>query len=97
MKIIPLNRDTLKNDIDCINRLKPDSEREFGILDARGMMRHLRWTFEVSVGTPEAENLTNPIGRKLVWLLFFNWLTNWPGGKIKGPPFATPESENDFE
>lgn len=97
MAIEFLNRDTVNDHIERINRLRPDSARRFGTLDARGMIRHLRWTIEASLGEPESVDESVPVVRTIIWILFFNLFTNWPGGKIKGPPFVTPEPEHDFE
>ena len=92
-----LTRDTLELHTGRINRLTPDTPRKFGTLSPTDMLRHLRFSTEMSTGEQEAEDLSKPFARALVWILFFNILTTWPGGKIKGPDFVTPTAEKDFD
>lgn len=97
MKRPPLTRDTIEHHLASIDRLEPDSLAIFGSLDARGMLRHLRFSFEASIGEPEAEDKSIPFIRALVWVVFFNMFTKLPGGKIKAPPAVTPPAEFEFE
>lgn len=93
----PLTANNIEAYVETIEKLAPDARPIFGVLDARGMLRHLRSSFESSVGEPEAEDSSKPVVRAIVWVLFFNLFTNWPGGKIKAPPAATPPAEHEFE
>lgn len=61
------------------------------------MLCHLRITFDTSIGDPEAEDISKPIIRTIIWVLFCNWITEWPGGKIKAPAAFTLTPEYDFE
>ena len=87
---------SIERHIECLDRLEEDANPVFGSLDARGMMRHLRFSFDSSIGDPEAEDDSKPVLRTILWILFFNIFTEWPGGKIKAPPSVTPAPEHDF-
>ena len=93
----PLNRDTLELHTTRINRLTTDSARKFGTLSPANMLRHLRFTTDISTGEQQSEDLSQPFVRAILWILFFNLITTWPGGKIKGPDFVTPTADKDFD
>ena len=97
MKKGPLTRESLGEHIACIKRLRPDAQPAFGMLDATGLMRHLRFAMEASIGDPETADHSKRILRVILWVLFFRIFTRWPGGKIKAPPEATPVPEHAFE
>jgi hypothetical protein len=88
---------SIERHIRTIDRLHEDSERAFGTLDATGMLRHLRFVYEMSIGEQEIEDDSKPIIRTLLWIFAFNVFTEWPGGKIKGPPSLTPVPEHSFD
>ena len=87
---------SIERHIKILDRLQSDSERVFGTLDACGMIRHLRYSYEMSTGKQEAPDESKPVIRTLLWIFAFNILTEWPGGKIKGPDYVTPTPEGDF-
>lgn len=65
-------------------------------MDSSRALRHLIFTFEMSLGEHEIEDRTLPIARDLVYLVFFRWFTRWPPAKIKGKDFLCPEPKGDF-
>lgn len=92
-----LDRETVGAFKDAIGKIQEDSERQWGTLTAHGMLRHLRHTFDVSLGAVDAEDESTPYVRGVVWVLFFEVFTNWPKGKLKAPAAFTPEPDEDFE
>ena len=66
-------------------------------MDSTRAIRHLIFTFEMSLGIQQIKDTSKPIARDLIYLLFFRWFTNWPKGKIKGPDFVTPPPKGNFE
>ena len=75
---------SIERHIKILDRLRSDSERVFGTLDACGMIRHLRYSYEMSTGKQEAANESKPVIRTLLWIFAFNILTEWPGGQDQG-------------
>lgn len=80
-----------------IGGIESESQRQWGTMSPEKLLRHLTFMFELSLGEREAEKIFIPMPRALTWLLFFEWFTNWPKGKIQAPPLFFPESEGDLE
>lgn len=91
-----LNRSTLNAFQDRVRAISEGTPRRWGQMDAAHAMRHLIFTFEMSLGIQRIEDTSKPIARDLIYLVFFCWFTNWPKGKIKGPAFVTPPPKGDF-
>lgn len=91
------NSDTRDLYFDKINSIKPSDTPQWGKLHPTQMLRHLRYTFEASIGETTMPDQSNLITRNILKPLFFEWLTNWPKGKIKAPDFFTPEPDGDFD
>ena len=96
MATFDLDRTTLPQFIGRVKALRADTPREWGKMDATRMLRHLNFTADMSLGIEQIKDESKPIVRDLIYLLFFNWFTNWPKGKIKGPDFVTPPPKGDF-
>ncbi|MBI2421209.1 MAG: DUF1569 domain-containing protein [Candidatus Hydrogenedentes bacterium] len=92
-----LTRETLGYFQASLARLKPDSERRFGTMDARHMMRHMRLSLEASLGLADVPDKSIPVVSRVVFWTICNVVTKWPGGKLKAPAFWTPPAEDDFE
>ena len=93
-----LTREAVQEYHEKIALLSPDTERRWGKMDVVRMIRHLRQTIAISLGEVEdVEDVSKPIIRNLIWLVFFNWFTNWPKGKMKAPDYWTPAAEGEFE
>lgn len=102
MGVTLLKSGTLDKFRDRISALTADSKGQWGKLTLPGMLRHLSFTFEMSLGKVEIEPLknpaiNNPVTQNLVKILFFYLFTNWPKGKIKSPPNFQPPPPGEFE
>ena len=96
MAKLNLDRASLPALAERVRHLSAESPRQWGTLDAARMVRHLIFTLEMSLGVQKIEDKTVPVVRNAVYLVFFCWFTTWPKGKIKGPPFITPEPKGAF-
>lgn len=96
MARLNLNRATLPEFEKRVRALLPDSRRLWGKMDAARMVRHLIYTFENSLGIEKVDRRVNPVVRALIFFVFFQLITTWPKGKIKGPDFVTPPPKGDF-
>ncbi|GMV98977.1 MAG: hypothetical protein AMXMBFR84_01170 [Candidatus Hydrogenedentota bacterium] len=100
MSVRPLTRDSLPYFHDALNRLAPETARQWGQLTAIQMVCHLRRTFEISLGEindPQLRDMSYPVLRSVIYWFFFVQFTNWPKGKIKAPEVFTPEAEGSLE
>lgn len=80
-----------------LESLCADTPRQWGTLNPAGMLRHLRFLFDLSLGREPVRDVSLPGVRRLIYWCFFRKFTTWPGGKIKAPSYFTPEAEGDFE
>lgn len=83
--------------VSAIKKLKPDSERRFGTMDANQMMRHMRNALETSMGEVQMPGKAIPVVGKSMYFLIAHVVTTWPGGAIKAPAYWTPPVEKEFE
>jgi hypothetical protein len=97
MKILDLNAVNLDTLSSRVQSLTPDAEAQWGKLDATRMLRHLRRTIESSLEQVEAKDISKPVLRQIIRVLFFEVFTKWPGGKFKAPAYFTPPAEGAFE
>ena len=92
-----LNAESLSTFSDRLRAIQEDTQRQWGKMDVARMMRHLRFTFDMSLGVEDVPDKSIPVIRNILWILSFRVFTNWPKGKLKGPDFVTPPAEHDFE
>ena len=91
-----LDRGTLPMFIDRVVRLRADTPRLWGKMDAAHMVQHLVFMTETSLGLREVPDRSKPILRVFVWWFAFCWWTTWPRGKAKSFDFALPAPVGDF-
>jgi hypothetical protein len=91
-----LTRESVPYHRNCLENLSQETPRTFGTLDAHGMMCHLIFTMQMSLGEVEVEDKSKPILRNIVRKVAFEWVTTWPGGKIKAPIDVTPKPTHEF-
>lgn len=80
-----------------VAQIQSDDQRQWGKMSSEEMLRHLIFMLELSLGEQEGKKLPLPMPGFLMWVLFFNWFTNWPKAKFDAPPDFFPPSENDLE
>lgn len=97
MEVRNFNRENLEYFKEHVNRLTPESERQFGTLDVVGMMHHLRNAFETAAGDVTVEDKSVPIVRTAAFYIVCYVMTTWPGGAIKAPDYWTPSTDNEFD
>ncbi len=97
MKITPLTRSSMQTFIDAVDRVTPESQRQWGTLDPHRMIAHLIFTLDMSLGKHQVDDHGNILTHTSLfrWLIFE--IMPWPKGKIKAPPELTPAPSNDFE
>jgi len=96
MATFNLDRQTLDTFNRRVNALSPNTQRLWGKMDVLRMMRHLTFTLDMSLGNVDVKPVSPVFVRPLIYLVFFNWFTTWPKGRIKGPDFVCPPPEGDF-
>lgn len=92
-----LERGTFESFKQRLLAIRPDTRPQWGRLTPAGVMAHLRYTLEVSLGEVNARDTSNFLMRTLGRILAFHVFTRWPGGVFKSPPEWTPEPDSDFE
>ena len=97
MARLDLNRQTADAFIDRINSIHSLEQRQWGTMDPQKLLRHVTYLVEISLGEEKAEKIFMPMPSFLVWLLFFDWFTHWPKGKIDAPPAFFPEGKKTIE
>jgi hypothetical protein len=78
------------------NALTPQSPRQWGKLDAGGMMVHLRIVVELSLGAGNPVDYSNFFSRTVYRWFAFNVMP-WPKGKIVVPDEYTPPMSESFD
>ncbi len=96
MPTLDLNRENLGYFSETLGQIDPDVSPEWGQMDCLTLMRHLRRAIEVSLEEVKAEDKSIPGVRWLLKKLFFEWMTNWPKGKIKASPIFIAQAERSF-
>ena len=99
MPILDLNEKNLAYHSDRIRALGPDKARLWGKMTPSLMLCHLRRTIDISLDkVPGMGKPLVPKGlRWLLRLLFFEWFTTWPKGKIKAPDIVVPTTAGEFD
>jgi hypothetical protein len=92
-----LNPENASYHKECISKLTPDTERTFGTLTAHGLLTHLIFAIQMSMGEVDVPDQSKPFVRFFMRKFAFEWVTTWPGGKIKGPTELTPTPEKTFD
>lgn len=92
-----LNKETLPAFIKRFEAIKPEDKPRWGTLTPPGMLRHLRYMADLSLGEVSEPDKSNIFFRTVVKFLFFHVFTNWPKGKFKAPDSLTPPAEGDLE
>ncbi len=97
MKRLCLNAETLPMFKEKFGCLTPDTPRQWGKLDAAGMITHIRTVLEASMGERELPDESNAFTRLFIFRKLIYDVMPWPKGKIKVTDAATPKPEFDFE
>jgi Protein of unknown function (DUF1569) len=79
-----------------LTMVKDDSTRKFGTLTPAGMCRHMRTSFEAALGRTDVKDISIPVLRSVLFVLFTRVIKVWPGGKVKAPGYWAPEPDHDF-
>lgn len=87
---------TLPAYVQRFEHLHEHENAQWGSLTPIGMMRHIRFIVEVSLGNETVPDKSTFLTRTVLKYLFFHVMTNWPRGKIKAPENYTPEAEGSF-
>lgn len=80
-----------------LNKIQPTDQPKFGQLTPTKLMRHLRFSIDMSIEKEKVEDISNIFTRSIIRLYAFHWFTEWPGGKIKAPDYFTPETDQEFD
>jgi len=95
MAKLDLNAATAQVFEDRLTKIEDSAQRQWGTMPPEKLLRHLTFMFELSLNERQAKGVFIPMPRFLVWLLFFEWFTDWPKGKIQAPPQFFPDPEGD--
>ncbi len=96
MPVVFLTHENKDSFINRFNAITLDSAPQWGSLNASGMLRHLRYTIELSLGEVQEKDISNFFSRTIIRILFFHCITTWPKG-IKAPPTFTPDTSESLE
>ena len=97
MARLDLNQETASEFIARINKIETAEQRQWGTMEPQQLLRHLTYLFEISLGEKKAEKIFMPMPTFVIWLLFFDWFTNWPKGKLEAPDSFFPDGEESVE
>ena len=79
-------------------RIKADTPRLWGEMDAARMFAHLRRSIEISLGEYEAKDESSWFSRTVMRWVAFHVMRSWPKGKLKSPDYFTPSADaGEFE
>lgn len=96
MAALLLNEANLAGFTKRVRELSPQSQRQWGKMDALSMQSHLRCAIDTSLGRVVAPDQSTIFARTVgCWLVFH--VVPWPKGKIKAPEILFPAPEGDFE
>ncbi|HEX7879053.1 MAG TPA: DUF1569 domain-containing protein [Candidatus Eisenbacteria bacterium] len=79
--------------LERLRRLQPDSPRQWGTLDAPGMLCHVTDAFRLALGQIQSRPHYNALSRSIGKFLVVNTSLRPPKGRIKAPPetmFTSP-------
>lgn len=79
-----------------LEKLQPDSPRQYGVMTITEMLAHLRAGFEISLEEVEVRDKSIPVLRHLLREFVFRVLP-WPGGKVKTMEEFLRRPEKDFD
>lgn len=97
MPRIDLNRDTLPQFADRVRALVSTDSRQWGTMSLAQMLAHLRIVLEISLEERETVDESRAWLMPIIWLLMFEWITNWPKGKVKASAQFLNDDANDVE
>lgn len=97
MARIDLNDETLEQFKSRLRALKPEAQRQWGTMSAAQMLAHLRIVLEISLEERESKDESRPWLLPIIWLIVFEWWTNWPKGRIKASSQFLDSTATDFE
>jgi hypothetical protein len=97
MGVVLFGKDTVGEYKRWVASIPADATPQSGSMHVAQMLRHLRFTFEISMGEAKGEDISNILTRTVVRWVFFHWITRWPGGKFKAPAYFTPAPEASVE
>jgi len=80
-----------------VSGIASDDQRQWGNMSAEEAVRHLCFMLELSLGEQQGEKLPVPMPGFLMWVLFFNWFTNWPKAKFDAPANFLPAAQDDLD
>ena len=97
MPKIDLNRDTLPDFERRISALTSTQSRQWGTMSLAQMLAHLRIVLEISLEERETTDESRAWLMPIIWLLMFEWITNWPKGKVKASTQFLDDTAEDVE
>ncbi|CAN5516687.1 hypothetical protein BH09SUM1_BH09SUM1_20860 [soil metagenome] len=93
----PLNRKTLPQFRERLDRITCDTGRKWGTMTPAPMLAHLTRCLEISLGEIPSEDKSNIFTRTVMKWIFFDSPLPWPKGKIKAPPGFVPDTCDGFD
>lgn len=97
MPKINLNSETLPGFAERIRALESTESRQWGTMSLAQMLAHLRITLEISLEERETTDESRAWLMPVIWFLMFEWITNWPKGKIKASAQFLDDDAEDVE
>jgi hypothetical protein len=97
MATYDLDRTTLAFFHERLSRLTAATPRQWGAMEIERMLRHLTFSFEMSLGEQTVSDRAVPVVRDLLFVVFFHWFTTWPKGRFRGPAYTCPPPQGDFD
>jgi hypothetical protein len=97
MARLDLDRNTLEAFVGRINRIESADQRQWGTMEPEKLVAHLEYMFRVSLGEVDVKTMFFPAPKFILWVLFFEWFTNWPGGKFKAPENFFPSPAENLD
>lgn len=92
----PLCRENEAQFLARIEKIRADSPRQFGTMDANKMLRHMRNALETSVGETDLPDSSIHVVRRILYFLVCRVITTWPGGRLKAPDYWSPPADHPF-
>lgn len=97
MAKLDLNPESAEDFKGRVAQIQSDEQRQWGKMSAEEAVRHLCFMLELSLGEQQGEKLPLPMPGFLLWVLFFNWFTDWPKGRFDAPANFLPAAQDDLE
>ena len=97
MPKIDLNRETLPDFERRVKALESTESRQWGTMSLAQMLAHLRIVLEISIEERQTIDESRAWLMPIIWLLMFEWITNWPKGRIKASAQFLNDNAEDVE